>query len=159
MKCYRCFWSCGPQFADLSTEIYMRMIFVTSSADLVSDLVCCLVFGILYLVSGIWYPVFRSWYLVFVRKNHLGLTFATRQLLLPRFVSRPGHVTGWWGQVCNWDKKNSPFLLHLPRSLQKGRHRKKLKMKLHSFALLCLYLKTYNYFLLTYCTILSLSQT
>ena len=102
-----------------------------------------LVFGIWYLVSGIWYLVFgilEAGIRYLLKKNQHGLTFATRQLLLPRFVSRPGHVTGWWGQVCNWDKKNSPFLLHLPRSLHKGRRKNKLKMKLHSFALLCLYL-------------------
>ena len=111
-------------------------------------------------------------YLVFVKRFSRWFNFANRQLLLPRFVSRPGHVTGWWGQVCTRDKKkckkkckNLPFFsflffwgqvctwdtkickifpsfsfyFPLPRSLHK-RRKNKLKMKLHSFALHCLYL-------------------
>ena len=56
----------------------MCVVFVMTQADLI------LAFG----------AIFGIWYLVFVRFSPW-FNFATRQLLVPRFVSRPGHVTGW----------------------------------------------------------------
>ena len=87
-ECHQCFWSFGFEERRQPPRFLFMIIWphwsIWNCYTMTHDSL------------WVWYLLLRfsQWF-----------NFATRQLLLPSFVSRPGPVTGWWDQVCTRDNK------------------------------------------------------